>query len=304
MRPRVLLLVPLYGWAFHHIALQLARRLSDRYQFTIRVLKEVSASERYDLTVSLLWTEAERLRGRMGESTPSIACLFDHASWVSDAGAKLFARTLRNVHAVAVGNPALVEVAQRFGARQTVLCQDGIDLELFHPLPLPDKFTVGWCGNVAIGDGTYKGLDLIKAAAERVGVPLVVQDFEKKVPHHEMPGQFYGHISAYICASMAEGTPNPVFEALACGRPVITTRVGLTDQVVRPGVNGIFVDREVDAIAAAIRELRTWGDRSKECRAAVEPHGWDVAAERWTAVLDAALCASQQKVVATQQGAL
>ena len=38
--------------------------------------------------------------------------------------------------------------------------------------------------------------------------------------------EFYNKIGTLICFSESEGTPNPVLEAAACGRNVITTEVG------------------------------------------------------------------------------
>jgi glycosyltransferase involved in cell wall biosynthesis len=273
LRPRVLLCPPLYGWAFDNIARQLQRHLGARFDFTVKTLKELTASERYDLTVTMLWTQAERVRFRLGEGTRSIACLFDHASTSGGVGKELFRRMALHIGGLVAGSPALVALAGSLGAPGAFLCQDGVDLDLFALQPLPERFTLGWCGNVAIGDGTYKGLELIRAAAAACDAPLLVQAFEKRIPHGDMPSQFYRHVSAYVCASIAEGTPNPVLESLACGRPVITTRVGLTDQVVQPGVTGLFVDRNASAIEVAIREVRGWGSRAVACRAAVSAHG-------------------------------
>ena len=67
---------------------------------------------------------------------------------------------------------------------------------------------------------------------------------------------FYQSLHVYVCASRSEGTPNPCLEAAACGLPVVTTPVGNMPEFVRDGVNGFFVARDVDAIAATLRRLR------------------------------------------------
>ena len=43
--------------------------------------------------------------------------------------------------------------------------------------------------------------------------------------------EYYNKIDLYICASLNEGTPNPVLEAMACGVPVISTDVGIVPEV-------------------------------------------------------------------------
>ena len=48
-----------------------------------------------------------------------------------------------------------------------------------------------------------------------------------------MPG-YYAGIDVLLCASLTEGTPNPVLEAMACGIPVISTGVGIVPEVFGP----------------------------------------------------------------------
>lgn len=45
----------------------------------------------------------------------------------------------------------------------------------------------------------------------------------------EMP-QYYSEIDLCICASIHEGTPRPVLEAMYCGVPIISTDVGIVSE--------------------------------------------------------------------------
>lgn len=61
----------------------------------------------------------------------------------------------------------------------------------------------------------------------------------------ESPGDLanlYRQSKCLICTSYSEGGPRVVAEALACGVPVITTRVGLAAELVRDGENGFVCD--------------------------------------------------------------
>jgi glycosyltransferase involved in cell wall biosynthesis len=60
--------------------------------------------------------------------------------------------------------------------------------------------------------------------------------------------------SVYVFPSRLEGSAKTIYEAAACGLPMITTREA--GDVVRDGVEGIIVQPgDVDAIAAAIEHL-------------------------------------------------
>lgn len=62
--------------------------------------------------------------------------------------------------------------------------------------------------------------------------------------------------SVYVLPSYREGTPRTVLEAMAMGRPVITTDAPGCRETVRNGVNGLLVPtRDVDSLAAAMTIL-------------------------------------------------
>jgi glycosyltransferase involved in cell wall biosynthesis len=69
-----------------------------------------------------------------------------------------------------------------------------------------------------------------------------------------------------VLPSFAEGLPVVLMEALALGRPVITTYVAGIPELVQPGVNGWLVPAgSIEALAGAIREvLATPADRLTE----------------------------------------
>jgi len=61
---------------------------------------------------------------------------------------------------------------------------------------------------------------------------------------------------AMVLPSFAEGLPVVIMEALALGRPVVTTAIAGTPELVRPGVNGWLVPAgSVEALREAMREV-------------------------------------------------
>lgn len=103
-----------------------------------------------------------------------------------------------------------------------------------------------------VGDGPER--DRLERLAESVGVSNRVR-FLGLVDHRDMPS-VYCAVDALVLASMREGMPNVVLESLACGTPVVATRVGGVAELITSESAGRLVDdRSPEAIRAAIVTL-------------------------------------------------
>jgi glycosyltransferase involved in cell wall biosynthesis len=70
------------------------------------------------------------------------------------------------------------------------------------------------------------------------------------------PSTLYQAIDVFALSSLREGLPNVLLEAMAMQLPVVSTRVGGIDRLMRNGENGLLVPSgNSDAMAAAIRDL-------------------------------------------------
>lgn len=182
------------------------------------------------------------------------------------------------VAAALLNNLAAYEALK--GVYRAYYCPNGVDEALFTPSPTPaTRFSVCWVGNGAsIGD---KGLPRIRAACAMAKVPLLALDQEENIAQGRILDQttlrdtLYRKAAAYVCASRAEGTPNPCLEAMACGLPVVTTPVGNMPELVVAGENGFFCSGEIEDLAAALTRLREadWRAMGRNARAAIVS-GW------------------------------
>lgn len=147
---------------------------------------------------------------------------------------------------------------------------DGVDLGLFRPAPprVADGSTlvVGWVGNSAWSSDLHhdhKGLRTVLLPAidalRAQGIDARLETVDRARggrPQREMP-QFYGQIDVYVCASLHEGTPNPILEAMASGVPVVSTDVGIVPEAFGPLQRElILAERSVPALVAALRRLQ------------------------------------------------
>lgn len=158
--------------------------------------------------------------------------------------------------------------------KPTALVQDGVDCQLFSPMN-EDRFhnwadrtiNIGWVGNSkwVVGESKLEDLKgihtIIKPAIKELqeeGYPieLITSDRnDRMIPHQEMP-DFYKSIDIYVCASLCEGTPNPVLEAMACGIPVISTDVGIVREVFGPKQKKyILPERSKECLKNTLRDL-------------------------------------------------
>jgi glycosyltransferase involved in cell wall biosynthesis len=179
------------------------------------------------------------------------------------------------------------QVLQRYGRADTTLVFDGIDTEVFVPTPglvrrddgLPPS--TGRIKLLFIGNRTRrKGFDLLPAILDRLPADYVLyynsgfQGKQSTPPHPRMipigsPGRA-GLVAAYqgcdivLFPSRLEGFGIVPAEALACGRPVVTTNTSALPEVVDHGLNGFLAPR--NDIAAYARYVRELGDDAALCR--------------------------------------
>ena len=82
-----------------------------------------------------------------------------------------------------------------------------------------------------------------------------------KRPNDEL-AQWFNAAEVSLLTSSREGWPNVVTESLACGTPVVATRVGGVPEILHSQEFGIVVDQTVDSVADAIeRALSKKWDR-------------------------------------------
>lgn len=154
---------------------------------------------------------------------------------------------LNYVKKYTVSSPKLLELYEKSNIKKpNMIITDGVDLELFYPKNIKRfnnikdrELVVGWVGNSAWNgdlENDYKGLNtIIKPVIEDLRIDAYnirlecCDKLEKMIPHNKMV-DYYKNIDVYICASVNEGTPNPVLEAMACGVPIISTNVGIVSE--------------------------------------------------------------------------
>ncbi len=187
-------------------------------------------------------------------------------------------------------------VALGVPADKVTSLRNGVDLQLFRPTertanPLFTLLTVGHLVPVkaqeliiaalplmpdvrlvVAGDGPNRGM--LEALARELKVEARVQ-FLGAVPQSQLRDH-YGSADALVLASSREGWANVLLESMACGTPVVASRVYGTPEVVAAPEAGVLMDqRTPQGVADAVDRLRAaYPDRGATRRYA-ERFSWD-----------------------------
>ncbi len=123
-----------------------------------------------------------------------------------------------------------------------------------------------------VGDGPDR--DVLRSSVEGAGLQHHVR-FAGAVPNTEL-AHWYGAADVTVLASSREGWPNVLLESMACGTPVVASRVGGVPEIVQRPVAGRIVDERTAAgFASAIEQvLRERRDR-RQVRAYAEGFSWE-----------------------------
>lgn len=198
-------------------------------------------------------------------------CVYDHLFLGDDVDfTKLLFSEIENYY---VSSEKLRNIYASLGLTYTPKCviTDGADLSVFYPKNIERlentegrKVVVGWVGNSEWVGNTddYKGVHtIIKPAVESLqkegyDIELFTSDrVNKIIPIDEMV-DYYAKIDVYVCASKAEGTPNPALESMACGIPVISTDVGIIPELFGEKQKALIMsERSVEGLKEKLKLL-------------------------------------------------
>ena len=171
---------------------------------------------------------------------------------------------LSQCSAVIATSNELKAIADRVN-KNVHLIPNGVDLKLFCPPAKPVEkklFTIGFAGNIWGHGLDYKGYKYVIEASLRmwgeIGIKTCLHA-HTQIPHDEMPSRFYHLIDALVLPSIGEGCSNVVMEALACGVPVLLTKVGFHGEMLVDGENCLFISRDTSDIIEKIKRLKSDG---------------------------------------------
>lgn len=172
-------------------------------------------------------------------------------------------------------------------------------LRAFARLDLPDTELLVIGGRPGSGQETRE-ITRLQHLSAKLGITKRVR-FVGAIAHEELP-TYYSAADVSVMPSSYESFGLVAVESLACGTPVVATRVGGLGSIVRDGETGLLVPWRDAALFAEHLErvLRDDGLRERlagNARASVSDYGWDGIADEHLA-LYAEVQAARQRPVA------
>ncbi|HXY86527.1 MAG TPA: glycosyltransferase family 4 protein [Gaiellaceae bacterium] len=127
----------------------------------------------------------------------------------------------------------------------------------------------------------------VRRGLERIGVPYR----HVTLPSRDELARAYHALDAYLVTSRQEGGPKAVLESMATGAPLVTTRVGQADDLVRTAENGLIADvDDVDALVHAVQRVHDEPELVARLRAAgratAEANAEEQLDARWAGLLE------------------
>ena len=252
------------GWVLHEISLLLQRYLADEY--IVVLLNEVDASKtpdyEYDMILFL-------------NLTPFIANSFDHVnikkvvlgrtshSWATER-CKKYWDMLKKCNVIHANTKSLCHEINKYISGKLFYLPNGIDIDRFYrttDVSISKSVRVSMICSEGRkkAKGLQQYLDVINyLRSKNVTVEdkkLIMKPGSKVIANREL-NRYYNNVDILICLSESETGPQPCFEALACGRIIITTKVGLIRDVIKEGYNGYEVEDRNDIVTIGNKIIR------------------------------------------------
>lgn len=153
-----------------------------------------------------------------------------------------------------------------------------IDLEIFRPMELEKRYDLIFIGRLEKNKGIgllLKALEILNNKNFNIDLLIVGEgslrkNYELQVKNYGLKNYvtFYGwaedskeiaklinRSKALIISSFNEGGPRVLLEAMACGVPIISTKVGIAEDIIENNKNGLLIDWDPTDMAEKIHYL-------------------------------------------------
>ena len=258
---RLAILVDKRGWAYHDKAVEKAAFLPGEWDVEIFFLEDnpVIDPGEYNLLYNFNHTPSKYDALFHGRLIKGLYSHYHHGSFIPW---RYVYNMVKHASVLVVANEEQAgEIKPYF--RNTVVLPDGVGTNQFYMEKerTGDEIIAGWSGNPdrrLHGRRVKRFYEVVEPACLAAGVELKIG---RNMTREELR-RMYNDVDVVLIASVTEGNPLCLFEAGACGRTVIATRVGVVPEVIEDGIDGFIIDSNLSDLQTT--DLMTF--RLRWCR--------------------------------------
>ena len=298
--PKLRILYDVEGWALHNRALALQKYAPPEYNVTIAPYRteqdEIAdlGADPPDIVFCLSARGAEAIGAQIAErGWPTKLVVSWSMGWPENL--TLFYDAYRASDFLVVNHRDYWEKLGRLP--NTTVVPNGVDETIFcAETPVAARAPkVVWTG-AAMAFRRKSYYDLILPLGDALSQRGIAHDFlyidsygsDKRSPQDM--AVWYNDATILVCASRAEGTPNPCLEAAACGCTLVTTPVGNMPDLVRDDVNGYFVEPTVESLLDGVeRAVANYPRLAERMLSDIRPWFYSARAKEFFDTFDAVL---------------
>lgn len=284
-KPKIMLITDVNGWAWSIKSKYIVKYLSDEFDFDIFNFLEdgrrtgIDRSS-HDLYFTFGYSYIDKISHI--EKNRRITGVTAHRT------KNLIKSKMKLAGHVHANSIMLVNELKSMGFDNVYYLPNGVDENLFYiKNSIPEQrenIIVGHVGKLSPRKGQNQ---YIKPAIKESNAEsfLHLNNYRNRIDHNKMV-DVYQKMDVFIVASDEDGTPNPALEAAACGRPIISNRIGNMPEFIKDGYNGFLVEKDVDAYVDKINWFRDNRDKMIEMgmnarKTIEEDWTWKIQSERY-----------------------
>ena len=178
--------------------------------------------------------------------------------------------------------------------------ENGVNTEFFQieigerHIEKSEKIKIGSIGSKMWAN--HKGKYRIKEICLRLGDDFenksIYIDTKKDIMSQEYIKNYYSSIDVFVISSISETGPNPLLEAMSCGIPVVSNRVGLAPIIIKSGINGILIDDidDIDSYVENIKKLKNnnkmYNKISKKSKDKIKSWDWNFKSNEFESMIN------------------
>lgn len=270
-KPKVAFVYDIKNWAFYIMSHNIKSKLYKKFDIDIVQFDEQLDMEKYDVIICF----SPSVLPISINNYDSIIC------GISSHKSKENLEKLKKFKFVFANDKNIYDEIEN---DKKFYIENGVNTEFFQiEIKKSEKIRIGSIGSKKWA--THKGKYRINEICLRLGDDFenksIYIDTTKDIMSQKDIKKYYSSIDVFVISSISETGPNPLLEAMSCGIPVVSNKVGLAPIIIKSGIDGILIDdiNDINSYVESIKNLKNnrnlYNKISKKSKDKIKSWDWN-----------------------------